>query len=289
MSSLTITKPSSGDTDWGVTLNTALDEIVEHVNTHNHGRIKENGYLTTEPDSNVPAFGRVLVTDAFSSSGKAWINSVVKGSAFNKNFGEGENDVARGNHTHEIANITELETQLSDKADLDHKHVLSDITDIQTLLGSVGAANVHLSGASANSHHLLLTASHVGTASVVEYNFIYSSDSGMSASIKSASPSLIIPKNFDAPTITFRYKVVITNIFDRRETAETADNTATVYKHTGGITVSEIVNAIIAEQAFIKTITDGVAHKTVVELWAKQQPKGTEEPEETEGTEGTEE
>ncbi|MFA7030362.1 MAG: hypothetical protein WC179_08815, partial [Candidatus Cloacimonadaceae bacterium] len=140
MSSLTITKPSSGDTDWGVTLNTALDEIVEHVNTHNHGRIKENGYLTTEPDSDDPAFGRVLVTDATSPSGKAWINSVVKGSAFNKNFGEGENDVARGKHTHSVADITGLETQLSGKANSVHRHSLSDITDIETLLGSVGVA-----------------------------------------------------------------------------------------------------------------------------------------------------
>ena len=58
----------------------------------------------------------------------------TKNTAFNKNFGTGNGDVARGDHTHTIANITNLQTTLNGKANSSHTHTIANITNLQSTL-----------------------------------------------------------------------------------------------------------------------------------------------------------
>lgn len=62
-------------------------------NVHSHGNVTSDGKITDE-NGNVLA-GKVVVTDG---DGKIFVEA--KGTAFNKDFGTGNSNVARGDHTH---------------------------------------------------------------------------------------------------------------------------------------------------------------------------------------------
>lgn len=111
----------------------------------------------------------------------------TKNTAFNKNFGTGNGDVARGDHTHTVANITNLQTTLNGKANSSHTHGISDITDLQTTLNrksewtQVWSGAINLNSYTNSYYHAVVPSnSYIGKRIAIEVQ----SDSGTSNTSK---------------------------------------------------------------------------------------------------------